>query len=238
MELKRAPRFSVESRPSDFVARRAGHLFSAGCCCCCCCLHWVGAAVGAGMGIHSGFKTAQQTRPVHPALKSMVIWGLAAGVALTAGVAAVTELWIALAFAPSLLLLPPIVTMLVLVAGKGVELRRRFLTARKTLMLGDGKDRPDEGVFRTAAMVVAPKTVAPRLSGLEICCPRCWTALPDAEVTADCPHCSAPLDRPVFPAMSSGYRLALSVGGRAFLYSSGLTIAGYVVMYLALIVFK
>ncbi len=118
------PQLTIRRRLNDFSGRgQSVLLFQPGCTstCCCCCLHWVGAAAGAIVGgVSAGRAEKREPLPIHPAAKTYVVTGawlglatagllaLAAGVRLSAlpGGDISAALLIALAFVPSLAMLP------------------------------------------------------------------------------------------------------------------------------------
>ena len=232
----RRPPFRFQARPSDFVTRSSGNLYSAGCCCCCCCLHWLGAAVGAGVGIHQGFRASGGLERVHPSMKRAVWAGLGAGLLVTGAISAVTELWILLALAPSLILLPAVVFTPLFVHFKGLRLGKRYRHARAALT--GGAPPQAQGAFRTAPVLTAPRAIVPELGEYSMLCPTCKHGLDIAEVVVQCPSCELPLDAPVFPVVAQGMRLMWATHVRAFLWSTGLTVGAYFLMYLFLVVVK
>jgi hypothetical protein len=195
-------------------------------------LHWVGAAVGTGIGLHKGWKAAQRERPIHRAVRGAVALGFVLGLVLGGALCFVQGWLMAAVFVPSLLLLPPIAAMLIAPAWTDARLKRLYRRERATLVGTSRAELPQQGAFRTAAITVPPRAIAPQLASFETFCPACWHPLGEGEVVLTCPACERALDAPKFAIVREGRRLALHAGLRAFGWSTGLSIVGYAVMAL------
>jgi hypothetical protein len=107
---------TLHRKPSDFQRRSDVILGLAATCCSCCCLHWVGAAIGAGMGFVKGWRQlpAQQTKDI--ASRKIILNALIGGIIcavmnliallFVANQHIVEMIGISLVFVPSLALLP------------------------------------------------------------------------------------------------------------------------------------
>ena len=107
----------LSKQPSDFRRRSGVVLLQSGSTtCCCCCLHWVGAAIGGGVGFIRGWKrlppSGTRDRPSRKTILSALLGGIICAtlylVALPIFGNQIMLRWfgIPLAFVPSLALLP------------------------------------------------------------------------------------------------------------------------------------
>jgi hypothetical protein len=135
------------------------------------------------------------------------------------------------ALAPSVLLLPAMATSLLGARYAGFRLRWLHRRALRKLSAAGSTD----STYRTA--LTGPRATVPELDGVEMFCTSCWHKVDNGEVSLRCTECDAPIATPAIPDEKRGLRLAWHATGKAFLWSTGLSVAGYAIMWVIAMVF-
>lgn len=246
---------TLERKKTDFGSGSAVTAYTgSGCCCCCCCLHWVGAAIGGGVGMRKGWTGHFERTPrlLHYKARKRLLTAMVVGFLLNllplfvipfdhSVDSALAKLLVSFGFgtmitfalAPLLVFLPPTLGALI----SALLLRRRLTRAYLAERAKPAPTLPSEGdVYRhpTEHRDTVARDLA-TLEDFELCCNQCWTPIGEGVFVSRCPSCDAPIDRPMFRQANDAVALAQRVFWTSMLGAFAGTAGGYLVMSLFLI---
>ena len=243
-------RVALERRKSDFHAGGAVTAYTGACSCCCCCLHWVGAAIGGGVGM---YKARKQPAPAPTRIRSALNLSAFLGFLLFSGVFVIAyamgesdsgtrmkpfmddldDLLVGLlgvaAFVPCVVFVPPAV-MGVLAT---LRLRRKLRRSYQAEHARGSTQLPIQGGAYRAPLdtTLATRRALPAIDGFEAFCPSCWESVGEGLYAERCPSCKEPMVKPEFKAANEGVRLAWRVAA----YSLGGSLLGMAAGYLLMV---
>jgi hypothetical protein len=245
-------RITFERRKNDFERDARVTPFTGSCCCCCCCLHWVGAAIGGVVGMRKGWINAEKSlgAPLPSEGRSGLHNGLAIGIVTSVGllIGAIASGFgdgfghtgsqiylVALAFLPSVALLPVGVPLLVSAYGT----RRKALAAYRADI---ARLPPKDGTSTSMSLYRAKLTPAPKTHStmvhFSVFCRHCWFDLGESMHLAKCPECSQDIDHPVISGPDYGVSMAWRAALTSFGFATGGTLIGYGIMAVIAALFR